>query len=555
MPSMKSIGAFWGLVALVMTAGCLDQVGGARSYQGPLFRYHYAGRAHLPEGTNATRFKEIDALPATAEFRSQLSQKLAAAALPFWRKDLPAGATDQSALLQPLLEDFWISEALVEVRGTPGQTDTAIAIELTDARAQVWDRNLRQLTTNWKLGTPQDLTMEGFKGWQVKKAQAPNTFQFIRAGKWVVIGLGQEKPAQTAALLSEAKRAGRPLPLLKTNFFELSADLPALRAWAPVLAKWPLPPIVAWMSGRGEYVRSEVKFQYSGKVPWTYEPWKIPTNLVSEPLTSFTVGRGISPFLKAVKGFDDAGLSPPPNQFCAWGINHEQCRMFFTMPVASGAGMVRQLASKLPISFESRFPRSQGKLLYSSNASELLLSGVPFIVPMLKAETNGADQFLMGAVFPALNKPVPAPRDLFAQLGARTNVMYYDWEITEQRLNHGKQFYQLLSILDQRQIPGTNSPSKRWLSAIGPKLVNTVTEIVQTGPQELSLVRKSHLGWTGFELATLSVWLDSPGFPFTFELPPHISTRTLTNAPARTNGQSPPSKPGAPANSVPPPKR
>ena len=552
---MKKIAAFLGLAAVLLTGGCLDQLGGTRSYKGPLFRYHYAGRTHLPEGTNAARFKEIDALPATADVRRQLSQKLAAAALPFWRKDLPAGATDQSALLQPLLEDFWISEVLVEVRGNPGQTDTAIAIELSDARAQVWDRNLRQLMSGWKLGAPQDLTMEGFSGWQVKKAQAPNTFQFMRAGKWVVLGLGQEKPAQTAALLSEAKRSGRPLPLLKTNFFELSADLPALRAWAPVLAKWPLPPIVATMSGRGEYVRSEVKFQYSSKLPWTFEPWRIPTNLVSEPLTSFTVGQGIAPLLKQMKGLSEAGLNPLPNQFCSWGINYEQCRMFMTMPVQNAIGMVHQLAPKFPVYFQSHFPQTLGQFLYASNRAEIMVSGIPFMVPIIRAETNGPHQFLFSANFPPLAKHTPVPGEVFSQLAGRTNLLYYDWEITEQRLDHGKQFYQLLSIMDRRQIPGTNSPSKRWLSAIGPKLINTITEITQTGSQELSLVRKSHLGWTGFELATFSAWLDSSGFPYTFDLPPHMGSRPITNAPAaRTNPAAPSAKPGA-ANSVPPPKR
>jgi hypothetical protein len=40
------------------------------------------------------------------------------------------------------------------------------------------------------------------------------------------------------------------------------------------------------------------------------------------------------------------------------------------------------------------------------------------------------------------------------------------------------------------------------------------------GPHELALVRKSHLGLTGFEIATLSTWIDSAGFPLAFSLPP-----------------------------------
>lgn len=543
---------------LIVTVGCLEQVGGTRSYKGPLFHYHYAGRANLPAGTNATRFKEIDALPATAELRGQLAQKLAAAALPFWRADLPADATDPSALLKPLLEDFCIAEAMVEVRGAAGRTDTVLAIELPEARAQVWDKNLRQLMTAWKLGAPADLTAEGFKGWGVKRAQVPNTFQFFRAGKWVVLGLGQDRLAQLPGLLADAKKAARPVPALTNSFLEVSADLPGLRPWLPIAARWPLPPVVASMSGRGENVRTELRFQYSGRIPWTFEPWKLPTNVISEPLTSFTVGQGMAPLLGQVPGLSGAGLSPLPNQFCAWGINQDQCRMFFTVPVNDATNAMRQIALKVPRFFQSLMTNSQGEFLYVSNRAEVILSGVPFIVPMLSAEKNGHDEFILGAIFPPAPKRTPVPDELFAQFRGRNNLIYYDWEITEQRLNHGRQFYQLASIVDWRRIPGTNTVSKRWLATIGPKLGNSVTEITQTSPQELTLVRRSHIGFTGFELSTLSAWLDSPGFPLTFERPPRLP-HAGTNGPAPraaaagAKSNPPPARPTTPAKDAAPP--
>lgn len=552
--AMNKIAVVLGSGVLALTVGCLEQLGGSRTYKGPLLKYHYVGRAHLPDGTNAARFKEIEALPATAELRTQIAQKLAGAVHRFWQKDLPSGAPDQSALLQPLLEDFLAGEAFVEVRGAVGRTDTVLAIELSDQRAQLWEKNLRQIVTGWKLGSIQDLMSEGFKGWEVKKTQAPNSLQFVRAGKWIVLGLGQDRPAQISTLLAEAKRSGRPVPLPKDSFLDLSADLPGLRAWFPLLAQWPLPPITASLSGRGEYVRTEVKLQYSGKIPLTLEPWKIPTNIISEPLTSFTVGRGIAPLLNQVKGLPEVGLNPLPNQFCAWGINHEQCRMFFTVPVANPTNAIRQIAPRFPGFFQSFFSHPQGEFLYASNRAELLLGSVPFIVPMLRPEKNGSDQFIFGTIFPPAPKPTPVPDEVFAQVRGRTNLVYYDWEITEQRLHHGLQFYQLSSIIDRRPPPGTNSPSKRWLSAIGPKLINSVTEISHNSPQELTLVRRSHVGFTGFELSTLSTWLDSPGFPYKFELPPPLSARLGTNAAGRTNSPNLKTNP-LPTRAVPPPSR
>jgi hypothetical protein len=65
-----------------------------------------------------------------------------------------------------------------------------------------------------------------------------------------------------------------------------------------------------------------------------------------------------------------------------------------------------------------------------------------------------------------------------------------------------------------------------------------VTEITQTSPQELALVRKSHVGFTGFELATLSAWMDSPGFPLTFEMPARLPGAKPGSPAVRTNAPS-----------------
>jgi hypothetical protein len=88
-----------------------------------------------------------------------------------------------------------------------------------------------------------------------------------------------------------------------------------------------------------------------------------------------------------------------------------------------------------------------------------------------------------------------------------------------------------------RGLASTNSASRNWISAIGPHLHDSVTEITQTGPQELTFVRKSSIGFTGFELTTLSVWLDSPGFPYRIELPPFLHAGM--KRPAGTNAPPP----------------
>ena len=78
-------------------------------------------------------------------------------------------------------------------------------------------------------------------------------------------------------------------------------------------------------------------------------------------------------------------------------------------------------------------------------------------------------------------------------------------------------------------------------------------------PQELALVRRSHVGFTGFELAAFSVWLESPDFPFNFQLPVTKARPGTNSAPARSgvpaargSNNTPQARPASPAT---PPKR
>jgi hypothetical protein len=234
--------------------------------------------------------------------------------------------------------------------------------------------------------------------------------------------------------------------------------------------------------------------------------------------------------LERVKGFSTLGLKPMPNQVCAWAISNSYCRAYFAVPVASGSNAIRQLAPTAPEFMLKRFPSALGEMLLVSNRNELLWSGLPWILPNLRAYGNGDGEWVVGSVFPLSGQTIPPPDELYAQVRGRTNLVYYDWEETPQRLDHSRQLYQLACIVDRRPILSTNSLSERWLLAIRPKLGNAATEITQTGPQELTLLRKSQLGFTGFELATFGMWLESPGFPFRFELPPG-KPRTGTNSP------------------------
>jgi hypothetical protein len=143
----------------------------------------------------------------------------------------------------------------------------------------------------------------------------------------------------------------------------------------------------------------------------------------------------------------------------------------------------------------------------SADRRQLNWSGMPFLTPWLAATNGPEGSFLHGGLFPKRPTDEPAPTELFAQL-ARPQLVYYDWEITQERLMQWRGLVQLWHILNLRATPGGSPVLKDWLDAIAPKLGNTVTELNVAGPRELSFVRKSHVGLTGFELAVLAQKLD-----------------------------------------------
>lgn len=554
---MKRQSAFPGVLLLALAISCGAQT--APGGGGLLLSWHAAGRNSLAQGTNATFLKRVDQLPVSEALRRQIATNLAHAPRKAWEKALPGGVPDGADLLRPLIADLLNAESYGEIRGSIGRTETAIAVELSDERAAAWSTNLWQLAALWKQGAPQAAPRDGASGWALKRSAAPNRFEFVRVGKWVVLGLGPEKLTRAPALAQQIKSSGRPAPKVDAELLEVRADAPALSAWIPMFGKLGVPPLHLTMRGKGEHVRTEVKLTYAKPFTWKYEPWLIPTNLVGDsplPLTSFTVARGVSSLLQEIPGFAELGIAKAPSQFTAWAnpssgeLAHDQIRINFAAPNADPEGTVRKLAGKLPGFVQKNLGQCLGDFYYSSNQSFTYWS-LPFLQPHVRAVTNAGVGYIQGGLFQLLPRQAPAPPGLFAQLGTRTNLLYYDYEITHHRLHHGNQLYQVLNMASRRLLQGTNSPAKMWASAVINELSRnsrapseTVTEVTQTAPNELTLVRKSDLGFTGIEMASFAAFMDSPGFPFRYEPPKLLPVPKDRPAAARTNAPTVPAAGG-----------
>jgi hypothetical protein len=507
----------FGALATVVLSGCTEK-GGGKTADGPMLRVHWTGANKLKGGTNA--LAKALALPTTTELRDEAFAKIARTPQEFWKKSLAADAADQSAQLRPLLDDLWSNESLLELRGSPERPDVIVAVQLDDERAELWSRNLRQTANGWKMGADTPLNMGGAKGWSATGKNL--SVHYAHCGKWVLAAIGHGAKAPFEGLL----KPDRPMAALSNSIVEMQADWPRLNQAIPLFAQYSLPAVEMKISPRGEALRTEGRFTYPDPLPIKFEPWRIPTNLVIEPIVSFTCAQGIAPWLKKSKGFSSLALQNPPNQMCMWGLGTVHVQTYVAVPMPDPTNAVKELAPRLPDFVKAYFPTAPGQFLWASNRAEWMWSGLMMVVPHLHPERLPNGDFLVAGLFPSRGKSNSAPAELFGQVTTRTNLVYYDWELTQERLPHARKTMQLVDILNQRRISTTNSLGHRWAVDIAPFVGNSITEVTQSSPKELSFVRKSHLGLTGFELVMLTRWVEAPGFPLRYEPPPAVTVRT-----------------------------
>jgi hypothetical protein len=210
---------------------------------------------------------------------------------------------------------------------------------------------------------------------------------------------------------------------------------------------------------------------------------------------------------------------------------------FLTVPMPDPTNVVKEIAPRLPDLVKAHFTNAPGRFLWISNRAEWIWSGLPLFIPHLRPQKEPNGEFLFAGLFPSGPKSNAAPAELFAQVVGRTNLVYYDWELTQERLGKVRYMTQLVDIINNRRQATTNSTGFQWLRELEPLLGNSITEVTLSSPKELSFVRKSDIGFTGFELIMLTRWIDSAGFPLRYEPPPLINLRTNRPAAARKQSQ------------------
>jgi hypothetical protein len=189
----------------------------------------------------------------------------------------------------------------------------------------------------------------------------------------------------------------------------------------------------------------------------------------------------------------------------------------------------------------ARQPRASQVSWVTNTTSEeqLRLRGLPAIAPTVSATNDAGRQYLFGSLFPSAPVMGPLPPGLLSQMRGKTDLVYYDWELTLFRLDHWRALRNLLPLfasIDPTPAPGPMPPAllktdetserllleEQWFSelinstALGEPVKDpreSVTELRRVSPREFSFLRKSACGLTALEMIYLAHWLTDPAFP------------------------------------------
>jgi hypothetical protein len=439
-------------------------------------------------------------------------------------------------------------------------TELAWATRLSGDQAKLWATNLAVV-----LGPAANVSSApaGTNGWQWQiggssettsnAVPAFRTFQLVRARGWTVIGLAAQSNSLAADFANSIQRDGAPFSTRATNFW-LEADID-LQPVAGALAAAAglsndLPTAYIAMTGDTQGVHTQAHLDFPKPLPATLQPWNIPTNLIHEPLVSFTAIRNIGPWLSSTKFWSDLQVGPAPDQLYLWGQGGLPFLSYFAVPFANASNLVGRLGEKLVQQANPWIETNGlGRFEWATNFDGVVWSNLSITTPYLKALTTPQGGF----AFAGLERDFqtnPPPAELFQAIAGRTNVVMYDWELTGPRIEQWLYFGQFLRyVLHKAQIPA-KSASFAWLTVMSHRLGNSGTTLTRTGPNRLTFGRTSGIGLTSAEMDWLADWLESPQFPrglntFVGQPEPLPLKLTRDQSPRNQTNSLPPPRPRA----------
>ena len=463
-------------------------------------QYHCAGGSQLEAEARLTARQKVLVLPATthleeialARFSNLLTNQLQLTNNP-----------SSASLIKPLLSDVVERESLGSFGGDSGHPSSfLLALRLEPKRAQLWQDSFAKIFG----GAGERFTSQDFSG-QRWKTGGSNCLWLIPAQDWLLVGCGDDFSSLQTQYLSQIKAQGRPVPALQRNWLEADIASTRLGGWFRLLQP---ARISLTVTTNEDDLEITARVLEAEAVPWESVPWQIPKDLMRGQIISFTAGQDVAAFLNMNPALGHLASNPLTNQFYFWALDQMPLLNYMAWPVANASNALQRLATEAPAAFNPELKRFNGtQLAWNSKAARLAWLNMSMFAPALEAVQDNDGQFLFLSSFPRSSKIKPAPDSLLAQIQGRTNLVYYDWELTGRRLSE----WQILGKMISNRAVGENGDAEiasfdetEWLGNVVPLVGNTVTEITRVAPKELSFKRKAPVGLTAVELVLLADW-------------------------------------------------
>ena len=460
-----------------------------------LLRWSFIGTKQLAAEKNLTVFNEVRSLPETTALRDAAALNLARHAASRFTSGKTNAHPHIAPLIQSLIPDLLQNESRFQMDSQGGQdADWMLALRLPDAASKEWSRSLVQLATSAEMkGAAADKSE-----WVASRDRYK--LSFSRSKDWTVIqggyGGSDSKSAKDFRA-SLGKRSGKAV-------LDAEVNTPLLgKIWgASNLAHYPKFSLKA--EPRNDGFQSELILDYPQDLGIKPEKWNVPASLITEPLIGFTAVQGVQKKLDSLQFFRALGAKQTPNQLFLWSQGLAPFSVSFAAEVRNPAAVVTNLHA-----FLENKPLPSGTLQRPTNVAALIWTGLPIATPFVELAAEPHNSFLVGGLFRTMStdgKPVPA--ELLAQLNQK-NLVYYDWEITADRLRQWIPIRQLFYIVGGKLLPANVAPSVKFLQAIKGKLGNTATAGTLENPRRIKFTRQSHVGLSALELVLLVHAVDS----------------------------------------------
>ena len=490
-------------LCVLMAAAILPAVtkGGLESAPQVAFEYHCAGASQLAEDAHLPTLHKVLASPSTTNLLNLARTRFSC----LLTNSLRLGENPLSAsLIEPLLSDVVGTESLGSFGGASVNADSFIlALRLEASRAQLWQDNLSKIFG----GSGDKFTSQEFNG-QRWNAGGSNSIWIIPARDWLLVGRGEDFAPAQIEYLTQIKANGRPVPALEHNWLEADCASARLGGWLRLLRPARIHIAVALSEDK---LQIGARILAADAISWKADPWQIPKDLMRGQIISFTAGQNVAAFLEMNPAVSQLAGNPLTNQFYFWALDQMPLLNYMAWPEANASNVLESLSTTVPAAFNSELKRFDGTELFRPpQGNVLILRNIRLFVPVLQAVQGSNGPFLLLSSFPVAANAKPAPDALLSQVEGRSNLVYYDWEVTGRRL----QEWQILGkMIANRSLPQNSHAQDdelvetEWLSALGSLPGNTVTEITRITPNELSVLRKAPIGFTAVELVSLADWV------------------------------------------------